>query len=243
LEQAKIKREALPRGIGEGETAHVFRIAPMGPGCLIIPDLASPPGELRSLAQHVSARGMTTLGIDPYRGQGEVYWEDWYATVLPALDQLWRDCNQVFIIGKGVGAALALHAASELPIAGVCTIAAPLTRDGTYTGRESHTPDSAAVAHTALPALPVVTTSVREATAHLQERVHRELNQVTCPVLLVHPRSHPTLSAEDARYVLERLGTGHKRIEWVDQDTDSAGAPFWERIGQVTFSFFRNYIQ
>lgn len=239
LEQGKIRREALPRGAGEGATANIFRLTPVGPGCLIIPDIESSPGELRSLAAYLSGRGVTTLGIDPYRSQGTAYWEDWYSAVLPALDQLWHDCKQVFIVGKGVGALLGLHAASELPIAGLCAMAPPLTRDGLYNGQEWQT--GAVDAGAGLPAVTVSATSLRAATSHLQERVHGELAQVGCPTLIVHPRDHPTIGAEDVRYILERLGTAHKRIEWLELKADEEA--LWERVGQVVFAFFRNYIQ
>ena len=242
LEQTKIRREALPHGLNEGDTGNVFRLSAMGPGCLLIPDIDSPPGELRPIAQYLASRGITTLGIEPYRGQGEVYWEDWYAVVLPALDQLWHDCNQVFVIGKGIGALLALHAASELPVAGTCTIALPLTRDGRYSGHAWQVARPADTAASNLLVIRAIPGNVNAAVSHLQERVHAELSQVTSPVLLVHLNNCTSISPEDTRYVLERLGTANKRIEWLDNGT-SSNDDHWAHIGQVTFSFFRNCLQ
>lgn len=242
LEQAKIRREALPQSLNEGDTGSIFRLPAMGPGCLLIPDIDSPPGELRPIAQYLASRGITAQAIEPYRGQGEIYWEDWYAVVLPALDQLWHDCNHVFIIGKGIGALLALHAASELPVAGVCTIALPLTRDGRYSGHEWQVERPANATASSLPAIRAIPTNVKAAVSHLQERVHAELSQVNVPVLLLHLNDSPGISPEDTRYVLERLGTSNKRIEWVDNSASGEDS-HWEHIGQVTFSFFRNCVQ
>jgi len=242
LEQSKIRRDSLPQGLSDGDSGSVFRLAAMGPGCLFVPDIESPAGELRALAQHLASRGITTLGIEPYRGQSQVYWEDWYAAVLPALDQLWRDCNRVFVVGKGVGALLALHAASELPVAGVCAIALPLTREGRYASHERHAvaPDGPTPA--SLLATRVGPANVKGAVSHLQERVHAELSHVVSPVLLVHPSDSAGITPEDTRYVLERLGTTNKRIEWMDSDSAGEGNNA-ERVGQIAFSFFRNVLQ
>lgn len=238
LEQAKIRREALPRGINDARTDGVFRLPAMGPGCLLIPDIDSSPGDLRPLAEHLAVRGITTLGIDPYRTQGQSYWEDWYAVVLPALDQLWRDCNQVFVVGEGVGAALALHAASDLPVSGVCAIAVPLTADGRHDGQRWPLED----AQTQALQVDILPTRARVAIAHLQERVHGELPGITAPVLILHPHDHAVLKPEDARYVLERLGAAHKRIEWLAAQGDERRYN-WERIAQAAFAFIRDYIQ
>ncbi|MHB0877573.1 MAG: AI-2E family transporter [Anaerolineae bacterium] len=244
MKQAKIRREALPRGITDGQTGGAYRLTAMGPGCLLIPDIESQPGSLRPIADYLAVRGITCLGIDPYRSQEHAYWEDWYAVVLPALDQLWRDCNQVFVVAEGTGALLALHAASELPLSGICSIAVPLSADGRYDPQHWLAEEPfAAEGGTALQ-VQVLPTRARVAISHLQERVHGELSHVSTPVLLVHRDGRMAQDPEDVRYVLERLGTVHKRIEWLD--SGSAPAPEEEResrLAQAVFTFVRNYLQ
>jgi len=242
LEQAKIRRESLPRGIGDGAGGSAFRLPAMGPGCLLVPDILSPPGELQPVAQYLASRGITTLGVEPYRSLGETSWEDWYSAVMLGLDQLWRDCNQVFILGKGTGALLALHAASELPVAAAACLSVPLTRDADYHSAGWDAAQAQGVETSPSPEMVLLLPSrTRQSLVHLQERVHGELAQVAGPVLILHPQVSLDISPEDARYVLERLGSTHKRIEWVD--LQPGGSYDWNRIAQVCFSFLRNYIQ
>ena len=242
LNQAKVKREALPHGVTDGQAGGAYRLTAMGPGCLLIPDIESQTESLRPVADYLAVRGITCLGIDPYRSQEHAYWEDWYAVVLPALDQLWRDCNQVFVVAEGTGALLALHAASELPLSGIASIAAPLSADGRYDpqrwiAEETHSEDADAALQ-----VQVLSTRARVAISHLQERVHGELSQASAPVLLVHRDGRMGQEPEDVRYVLERLGTVHKRIEWLDA-APATGDEHDNRLAQAVFTFVRNYLQ
>ncbi len=238
LEQGKISRETLPRGLEASPDGRAFLLAAMGPGCLLVPDPATDPEEMRSVGRYLAARGITCLGADPYPATLYNSWETWYSAVLLGLDRLWRECSEVFLIGRGVGALLALHAASELPVAGVAAVDPPLTRDGRYPVVErprGANPDATSLIHPSR--LPGFRTQAEA--AKLQERVHSELAAATCPVLLVHPGSDSG-TPEDVRYVLERLGTSHKRIEWLDP----ADPPeVWAATAQAAYAFFRRYFR
>lgn len=239
LEQGKISQETLPRETEVSSNGRAFMLAAMGPGCLLVPDPETDPEELRAVGRYLATRGITCLGVDPYPPTLANSWETWYSAVLLGLDRLWRECSEVFLIGKGVGALLALHAASELPVAGVAAVAPPLTQDGRYPERErprGAKSDSAPLVHPSrLPGF-----RAQAEAAHLQERVHSELAAATCPVLLVHPGEHDSGTPEDVRYVLERLGTSHKRIEWLDP----ADPPeVWDATAQAAYAFFRRYFR
>jgi len=241
LEQAKIRRESLPREALEAQDGSSFRLPAMGPGCLLLPDLETPEESVRILANYLASRGITTLAIDPYRGSAQGHWQDWYASVLVGLDELWRDCNQVFVVGIGAGAALGLHAASELPVAAVAAVAVPLRQDHHYS---TETEPALVASRSSQTVRPVPTSrpaQARNATARLLERVHEELPDINSPVMLLHPRQHPAITPEDARYVLERLATPHKRIEWIECPAGSTEYD-WDQVAQAAFTFFRSHI-
>ncbi len=239
LEQSKVRRESLPQGLDHIGRDGIFILPAMGPGCLLIPELEGPPAEMVAAGQFLAGRGITTLGIQPYLDPYDTSWEDWYAAVLVALDRLWRECDQVFVVGKGMGALLAIHAASELPLAGVALISLPVRRDGDYHLRVPATTseDQTLTVREQIAVLPAHT---RTEIAHLQERTHAEMGAISCPVLLVHPENSEVAPPEDARYVLERLGTAHKRIQWVHEVKSEDD---WLRVNQAIFGFFRNYIE
>jgi len=238
LEQSKISQETLPRGVEDSEDGRSFLLAAMGPGCLLVPEPNTDREELRHIGRYLAARGITCLGVDPFPPTLDNTWETWYSAVLLGLDRLWRECSQVFLIGKGVGALLALHAASELPVAGVAAVSPPLTRDGRYPQPERTKPgvhNPAPLVHPSR--LPGFRTQVQA--THLQDRVHSELASATCPVLLVEAR-YPDTTAENMRYILERLGTPHKRIEWLDPADTSE---LRDATAQAAYAFFRRYFR
>ncbi len=124
-------------------------------------------------------------------------------------------------------------------MAGVAAVAPPLTKDGRYPEPErprGAMPDAAPLVHPSrLPGF-----RAQAEAAQLQERVHSELAAATCPVLLVHAGDHNSGTPEDLRYVLERLGTSHKRIEWLDP----ADPPeVWDATAQAAYAFFRRYFR
>jgi predicted PurR-regulated permease PerM/esterase/lipase len=238
LEQGKIRRESLPRGAEDRAADGSFLMPPMGPGVLLVPALGSGPDEMAAMGRFLAGRGIAALGIDPYRLEQESSWENWYSSVLLALDRLWRDCKQVFVVGQGLGAVLALHAASELPVAGVAALSLPLAQQGQYRNNQPITDFTSPVllAH----GTQLKPDRMRKEVASLQERVHSELASITCPVLLIHTEQPEAASPEDMRYVLERLDTSQKRIEWMES---LETAEDWEDAAQQVYLFFRNYFQ
>ncbi|MBX9591671.1 MAG: alpha/beta fold hydrolase [Hyphomonadaceae bacterium] len=90
-------------------------------GFLLIHGLGGTPAELRFVAIGLARAGYTVHcpqlaghcgTFEELRATG---WEDWYATVKDAHDELLKTCKKVIVGGLSMGAILALHLAAERP--------------------------------------------------------------------------------------------------------------------------------
>ncbi|MBZ0296316.1 MAG: alpha/beta fold hydrolase, partial [Anaerolineae bacterium] len=101
-------------------------------GCLVTHGLASSPGEVRWLGQHLAQQGFTVYGPrlaghgTDYHDLAHIHWHDWYGTVLDGYQLLRAQCDHVFLIGHSTGGTLSMLAGVHLPVAGVATLAGPV---------------------------------------------------------------------------------------------------------------------
>ena len=99
--------------------SETFRGGPVG--FLLIHGLGGTPAELRFVGIGLSRAGYTVRcpqlaghcgTFEELRATG---WQDWYATVKAAHDELLETCERVIVGGLSMGAILALHLAAERP--------------------------------------------------------------------------------------------------------------------------------
>lgn len=88
-------------------------------GVLLCHGFTGSPHSLRPWAEHLAAAGLT-VSLPRLPGHGTTWqemsmtrWEDWYAAVDRALDDLHAQCRQVFVMGLSMGGTLALRLAEE----------------------------------------------------------------------------------------------------------------------------------
>lgn len=95
-----------------------YRIDGGRTGILLLHSLGGTPVELRFLAQGLGRSGFTvvcpfvpgmTAGTDI---SGMSTWEDWYAGIETAYEELAKTCDRIFVGGLSAGAVLALHLAA-----------------------------------------------------------------------------------------------------------------------------------
>jgi carboxylesterase len=105
-------------------------------GLLLIHGFMGLPGEMRPLGDYLAERGYTVSGMlvarhgqHPEKLYG-VRWREWYASAEAAYDELRGRCDRVVVIGFSMGGLLALHLATQKPIAGVVTLAGALQLAG-----------------------------------------------------------------------------------------------------------------
>lgn len=110
---------------------------PGGPtGCLLLHGLASSPGEMRWLGEHLAQQGHAVHGVRlaghgaDYHDLARVHWRDWYGSLLDAWHVLSAQCEQIVLVGHSTGGTLALLAGAELPVSAVAALAAPVQMDG-----------------------------------------------------------------------------------------------------------------
>jgi carboxylesterase len=107
-------------------------------GVLLIHGFAGTPPELRRLGEHLAANGHRCRGA-ALAGHGTTPEaleatdrHDWIASAQAELDALAHDCDQVMLAGQSMGGTIALHlAATDLRVAAVATLAAPVWLSGT----------------------------------------------------------------------------------------------------------------
>lgn len=98
-----------------------MRIAGGRVGVLLIHSLGGTPMELRFVAQAMARSGYTVLcpRISGLSGGTDVLglssWQDWYAGVQAAHDELLRTCDVVYVGGLSAGSMLALKLAADRP--------------------------------------------------------------------------------------------------------------------------------
>lgn len=113
------------------KTAEPFYFPGSDTGCLLIHGLTGAPAEMRPLGEFLADKGYTVLGIrlaghgTKIEDMNRVTWEDWSNSVLDGWHLLSPNTSRVFIMGLSMGAVLALHLASFLPVQGVVSFSAP----------------------------------------------------------------------------------------------------------------------
>lgn len=100
-------------------------------GCLLIHGFTGTPYEMRELGERLAAEKYSVLGpalaghATDLDQMCATRWQDWYASVTSAYDQLHDTCDVIFPIGLSLGALLALHISAHKPVTGVVSISAP----------------------------------------------------------------------------------------------------------------------
>lgn len=100
-------------------------------GCLLVHGFTGTPWEMRPLGNFLADQGYSVLGIRLFghgttpQDMARADWEDWVASVEGGFAKLSSFCDEVYIMGLSMGAALTLFTGSYLPAAGLVAMAAP----------------------------------------------------------------------------------------------------------------------
>ncbi len=109
-------------------------------GVLLLHGFAGTPPELRRLGEHLAAHGYHCRGpaLAGHATTPEdleaTTWRDWVGSAQAELSALAAECDEVMVAGQSMGGTVALHlAATDLRVAAVATLAAPVWLSGLAT--------------------------------------------------------------------------------------------------------------
>ena len=227
-----IQADAAPAFLPGGKT-----------GCILLHGFVSTPREMRWLGEQLHQHGHTVLiprlfghstrPDDLYR----VRWTDWLADVESYYKLLMTHTEQIVLIGLSMGAALALYAATSLPVAGVVALSTPyrmpplpllswlspflpLLRPISRVIRALPKPppldyydQKAAKNHLGYRVLP--TYAIAEVT-DLVTAMRNSLSQVHAPALIIHSTHDGGVHPSNARLIYSHLGARQKQLLWVE---------------------------
>ncbi|MFI9587276.1 alpha/beta hydrolase [Streptomyces sp. NPDC052236] len=194
-------------------------------GVLLCHGFTGCPQSLRPWAGYLAERGLT-VSLPLLPGHGTRWqdlqvtgWQDWYAEVDRELRELRQRCEQVFVFGLSMGAALALRLAAKHgdavrglvlvnpanKVHGLSAYALPVARHLVRTSK-GITSDIAKEGVTEL-GYDKVPLHAANSLRNLFQLVDGELPQVTQPMLLLHsPQDHVVPPADSAR-ILSRVSS------------------------------------
>jgi carboxylesterase len=206
-----------------------FRLGSGERGVLLIHGFCGTPPEMRGLGEHLAANGfrvhgalLTGHGTTP-EDLATTHWADWIESAQAQLDELRRECRQVFVAGQSMGGSLSLVlAARNADVVAVATLAA-LVNLGRFTelkirlGRRVvrwHYPDRNHVDLWDREAVQLLRSYNRRpmSTHHDLVLLCREAllaaSRVRLPALIMHGMRDTTVPPANARLIANAIGEG-----------------------------------
>lgn len=203
---------------------------------LLMHGVTASPHEVRWLGEHLRDQGLTVYGAraaghgTDYHDLRRMHWEDWYLSGLDGYHLLRERCERVVVGGLSMGGLLALLMASEVEVAGVIAMAAPLELSSERQARIArwykhirrflHMPDTSGFpdrlleiqAQDGKPVIGRVRYDIWATQAivelyELMAMVRERLHQVTAPALLIYSEGDKTVPIDNMTYAREHLGS------------------------------------
>ena len=217
-------------------------------GCILVHGFTGTPKEMRLMGDYLNKNEITTIGVrlaghasqisDMIRTQ----WRDWLISVEDGINLLSNFCDNIFVVGLSMGGILALMAASRYDINGAIAMSTPYTISNDWRTKfakqlslftpfikkeQSDTVDQeTSKNHVDYPMYP--TRSIAEL-YNLIETLHRSIDQIHVPVLLINSikdKTAPPSHAEKYRLkipssffeVLTLKNSGHVITEDIERE-------------------------
>jgi carboxylesterase len=194
-------------------------------GVLLLHGFAGTPPELRRLGEHLASNGFRCRGpaLAGHASTPEALEattrHDWTRSAQEELDALFGECDEVMVAGQSMGGTIALHlAATDLRVAAVATLAAPVWLSGLATraipvvrrlmrwhrpGGDIDLYDLEAIDELYSHGLRPMS-AIHEFTSLLKE-VRNELAAVRAPVIVLHGGRDRTIAPANAMEIERRL--------------------------------------
>lgn len=203
-------------------------------GVLLSHGFTGMPGSMRPWAEALAGAGMT-VRVPLLPGHGTTWremnacrWEDWYAEVEQAFDELRSRCDQVFVAGLSMGATLVLRLAEQRgeQVAGVVVVNPAL-----FTTRRDA--KLLPVLRLVVPSLPPIGNDVKKAgvvepaydrmpvkaayqLSLLWRRTLADLRSIRQPLLVFTSREDHVVEPENSARLLAEAASEDKRQVWLE---------------------------
>ncbi len=210
-----------------------------GKGILLIHGWTSTAYEVRRLGKYLNKNGFTVLG-PMLRGHGtqpedleNVKWQDWLEDLSKDIDNLKKDCNQIYIGGTSIGANLAiLLAARRSEVKGLILMAAPykiklesiLRIWGKFIilfkkYNRKYYPPTFGAATTITRLISYQRYSIKSALeiGKLVESAREKLSEIEVPCFLIQSRQDHVVSYRSMDRIYEKLGSEIKKKKYISR--------------------------
>jgi len=240
-------------------TAEPFFFPGVKTGCVLVHGFTGTPKEMRLMGDYLKENGIASIGVRLAGHATQISdmirtkWRDWLVSVEDGINLLSGSCDNIFVAGLSLGGILALMAASRYDINGVIAMATPYTISDDWRTKfskqislfmpfvkkeQSDTVDQkTSKKHVDYPVYPM--RSIAEL-CDLVETLHRSIDQIRIPVLLINSKKDKTAPPIHAEKYRHKIPSNHFELLTLEK----SGHVITEDIErEIVFNTALNFIQ
>lgn len=208
-------------------------------GCILTHGFTSMPEETLLLGKFLAENGITALGVR-LAGHGSTpqdlrhtQWTDWLLDLETAYSLLANLTDRILFIGQSMGGILSLISSTELPVAGVVTLATPASPippripfgfyfqrvffPTMYKGAGKDRQSPGARREPDYPAYPSYPSKIHFEVHKLQLQLRKSLPLVSAPALIIQSKDDPWVPESNAEFIYSQIKSLQKSIFWLEK--------------------------
>ena len=202
-------------------------------GVLLLHGFTGAPAEMRLLGEHLHRQGYTVLAVrlpghgTDIRDMEPTNWKHWYGAAIDGYHILTGLCTEIHVVGLSMGGLLALKLSAEYPVHSVAALSAPVFLADRrikllplyrlfrrYAAKKQRDYDIAAKLFVGYDSTPLSSLS---SLLELIIQVPQDIDEITCPTLLVQSRREHTVRPESASFLFEQIKSPVKELFWLEK--------------------------
>ena len=204
-------------------------------GVLLCHGLTATAAEVRLLAQVLHERGYTVAGpLLPGHGTtpqdcNRHTWQDWYASVEQAYQQLTSQCQTVVVGGESAGALLILRLASLHPEVAAILCYAPALKLKLSRGKIyllslcvpflTSIPKPPSTDNNPWQGYSVNPLKAADQLRRLQKVIYPLLPQIQQPIIIIQGKLDPTVHSQSSQIIYDQISSSIKELHWLEHST------------------------